>query len=416
MIERSRSEKGFTLVAVMALALLATFAAFAVLTLFRHETRTLQSTNVRDRLESVLDTGLEKTILKLNETGGWTSLSTTAYFSSLTATGTAFTDVNGYQYWVKVLAGKRAQPVPGAINDTIANNLTDTGDTNLNRTVLIRARNVSTTVELRAMALLHRSDVSPIIPIGGIYAPGIDLGNSWDGDSYDSCSGVTRTSQTPGCDGSATGITVTPAGASATWCLTISAQTNFQPYPTVVIPSGTVPLPGNTLVTQNYSVPNPSVTLGPGPIKYQCANFTATGSRDVIINTSGSGPVEIYVTGAMSIGTGNITSPPLSPGGSPPEAIFYVTSTTDPASPGASASDWSVDFSGSGNFEIMLIAPRANVRLSGGANFYGAIVAQNFKINGGGTGGLHFDKCILQMYKANTYPRPPIITLGWSQF
>lgn len=409
MIQRRRSEEGFTLVAVMALALLATFAVFAVLTLFRHETKTLQATNVRDRLESALDTGLEKAVLKLNESGSWANLDSTAYFNSLTATSSAFADLDGYQYWVMVLKGKRVQPVAGVINDTMANALTNTGDLNLSRTVIIRAKNTRTNVELRAMALLHRSDVSPIIPVGGIYTNGSLNNGGWPGTSYNSCSGVSRTAQPAGCSG-----TVQAGGAissSSGFCMPqVTVGPTPQPYPPVGLPAGTEPWPFESLqpsINSDYSAPSGnhaysySVTR---TMKVQVRNVSL-GNDDFNIITNGF-QVDVYVTGSLGAG-GNCswTTRGLNPGGQPASMWFRVV--------GSGA----VTLSGTGTYECVIEAPESAVNLNGGGtgSFSGGIVANTFNKNGA-AGNFYFDECILQKYKANTYPRPPIITVGWSQF
>lgn len=402
-------EQGFSLLSVMSLALLVSVAAFSTLTLFRHEAKTYVASAQRDRLESALDQGLEKALYQLNTSGGWNSVSTTAYFSSLAATGTAFTDLDGYQYWVKVLDGKRVQP-GGGISDTAAAALTNTGDLSLNRSILVRARENRSGAELRALAIVHRSNISPIIPVGGIYTNGSLDNGGWPGSSYNSCLGM-RTTQTAGCNGSVqSGGTINPSGQ---FCIPqVTVGPTPQPYPPVAMPlSWTVePWPFQATLASigsDYSAPSGnnsysySVTRS---MKVQVRNVDLKNS-DYNIITNGH-QVDVYVTGSLDAG-GNCawTTRGPDPGGQPANMWFRVVGSGN------------VTLSGTGVYECVVEAPQSTVSMNGGGtgSFSGAVVANNFNKNGA-SGNFYFDECILQKYKANTYSRPPIVTVSWSQF
>jgi hypothetical protein len=179
----------------------------------------------------------------------------------------------------------------------------------------------------------------------------------------------------------------------------------------VGLPAGTEPWPfgAATLpsVTSSYAAPGGagsysySVTR---TMKIQVANVQLR-NKDFNIITNGF-TVEVYVTGALDAsGNGSWTTRGPNPGGQPANMWFYVV--------GSGA----VTLSGTGTYECVIVAPESDITLNGGGtgSFSGGLVGNTFTKNGA-AGNFYFDECILQKYKANTYPRPPIITLGWSQF
>ena len=416
MIKKS-SETGFSLLSVMALAIIVTFAAFTALRMFQQQSKNLVSTLKRDRLEACLDSGLDKAIFQLNETNGWTNVPTMNYFSSLTATTTAFTDMDGYKYWVKVLQGGRVQPTASTsttvvsvqkLDDSVAEALTNTGDLIFNRTILVRAVDIKIGMTMTAMAILHRSAVSPVFSNWGNYGnTSVNTGGS-PGSSFNSCTGsITITA----CDGVVSSPTPPAAGS---YCMPVTTPVTFAPYPPVVLPAGTVPWPfgpnPNTLVTQSYTAPN-----GNNSYTYNMTTDldVQVGSVDLrndnfYITTNGH-KLNIYCTGTFGA-AGNPgwyvddpTAPGTLTGGHPSQCWVYVVG------PGA------VSLGGTGNYELVMIAPESTVTTNGNGSLYGAVVSNVFNKNGS-SGKFMFDSCILGLFKANKYARPPIVTVNWVQF
>jgi hypothetical protein len=402
-----RSQQGFSLITVLALSLLLTIAVFSAFTMFRQESKFMVNAANRDRIESALDQGLEKALYQLNSPTGWTGTANTDYFDSITATATKFTDLDGYEYWVKVVNGSRTQPPNSTVNDTIANNLTITGDTTLNRSILVRAKSLKTNAELRAMAVVHRSAVSPIMQVGGITSSGaVDLGNA-PGSSRNSCTGVT------GCVGSV--ITGDPTiGHNGNSCL---GQVTGAPPASTTFPSNVSPTSGTEKWwfgavadgNNDYNAPGGSADY---PISLT-RNVTVVvhdvdlGGHKYIFTTNGF-DLNIYVTGSWGAhgqpawymdepDTAHLT------GGHPSQCWVYVVGSGDVTVGGGTA------------FEMVMVAPDSAVTISGNGDFFGAVVSKTFDKNGF-AGSFQFDDCILKKYKANTYSRPPIVTTSWSQF
>lgn len=406
---RRIGERGMGLISVTILMVVAGFFSVALVVFLKQQNKFRIRSSVDLRLQTALDAGYDKSVNLLNDNSHWDAPSDFAGFASLTAVPQ--TDLQGMHYWVKILTGKRMDTTnAGSVSDTALAAWTNAGDNALERTIVVRARDIVTGREMKAKAVVHRNKPMPFNPLGGIYGTNIDMAG-WNGHSYNSCNGP-RTSQTPGCNGSVVGQTVQPASLytpTADFCLTPVVSPVVPPQPTIVVPTpapsiGPIPMPGNSSVTQNWSPPHGTTTLGPGPKMYQCANLSASGNSVVNIDPSG-GPVTLYVTGTMSWGgSGDITSRGPNPGGSPPNAIIYVNGST-------------VDLQGTGIYEILLIAPAATVTLNGGGSgsFSGAIISQDFHVNGGGNGNFYFDECLLQARRADNYQSPPLLTLSWER-
>jgi hypothetical protein len=403
LFRRRYDQRGMSLASVAALMVVAGFLAIAIAGFTRQQQRFRLRSQVDGNLQAGLDAGYDKALGVLNDNtpgnSNWANAGTIVGFASITAVPQA--DLPDLQYWVKIMPGVRADTTnAGSANDLSLTAWTNQGDLIFDRTIFVRARHNITGRETVAVATVHRNDVAPFNPLGGITSTNGVNTAGWGGKSYKSCTGLTNTAavQTPGCNGTVAGNGVT----AASMCLTPMVIPTTTAMPTVVIPAGTVPFPGNTAVTQDFSLSG-NVTLGPGPIAYQCNNLSASGNRQLVINTNGTGPVRLYITGNISwSGTGDIKSPGLAPGGSPPEAIVYCNGTT-------------VSLKGTGTYEILLIAPRAAVTINGGGNgsFSGAIIADSMNVTGGGNGTFYFDECLLQARRADNYERPPLITLSW---
>lgn len=406
---RSRDQRGVGLISVVILMVVAGFLSAALVVFLRQQNKFRIRSTVDVRLQSALDAGYDKAINLLNDNTRWDASGTFAGFASITAV--AQTDLSGLQYWVKIMTGNREDSAHvGSANDVSLTAWVNVGDLSLDRTVVVRARDIRTAREMKIKAVIHRNQPQPYNPIGGIYGTNVNMAG-WNGHSYNSCLGP-RSSQTPGCNGSITGETVEPASLytpTANFCLTPVVSPSVPVQPTVVVPTpaptiGPLPMPGNSSVSQSWSAPHGTTVLGPAPKMYQCVNFNGSGNPSVNFDVS-AGPVKVFVTGTLSwSGSGDITSRGPNPGGSPPNAIIYVNGPT-------------VDLKGTGTYEILLYAPAATVNLNGGGNgsFSGAIVAQSFNVNGGGNGNFYFDECLLGQGHADNYQGPPVLTMGWER-
>jgi hypothetical protein len=428
-MKQDRSQEGFSLIAVISLALLATFAAFFALRVFQQETKTMAMSEKRDHLEQALDAGLDKAVYQLNAVtttpSSWSSIATTGGYASLTCTGTAFTDIPGVMYWIKVLNGKRVPPksvtytvegrTPNAndlsitVADFKADALANIGDWTFDRTIIIMARAMSPAAgtslgtSLTAIAYVHRNDVITSPQVQGLNTQGVaGLGGST-GNSIP-C-GATSLTQT-GCNGSINGGGGITGGGND--CLTQS--TVAVPFPPNTLPaSGLIPWNIESTVvgpSYNYTAPN-----GNNSFTYTLAADTNLQVGNVDLNnddfhiiTNGY-TLKIYCTGTFGA-SGNpnwLVDDPPTPGGHSERCWVYVV--------GSGA----VTLGGNGNYELVVVAPQSAVTVNGTGDIFGAIVANTFDKNGS-SGSFHFNECILQLYKANTYTNPPIVNAGWSQF
>lgn len=147
-----------------------------------------------------------------------------------------------------------------------------------------------------------------------------------------------------------------PGGAAIAG--TISAATSVvspQTISTSIPSSGALDLSGST--TQ---------TLTTGTYRFDSINLSGSATLQA------SGPVVIYVDGAVTLG-GNVSTASSKPS----NMIIYVTGTSD------------VTLSGSVAFYGALYAPNSTVQVSGSGDIYGAMVAKNYNHNG--SGDVHYD-------------------------
>jgi hypothetical protein len=388
------SQKGVSLASVMIVVVVLGIFAYGLMNLTLFEGRSRAQSRMNLNVQEALDSGLDMATNVLNQGNNWASPEGLDGFMSVTSS--PHSAGNTYQIYVKILAGKRVDSGGfGSTSDTALSLWTNQGDPTYDRTVVVRAKHIGTFEESKAVGILHRNSLITVPEIGGIYGTTVNNGG-WSGTSYNSCSGPAGAGN-QGCDGT---VEAGSGGLSSSgnFCIPQTSDPTLPPYPTPQIPPNTVPLPGNTLVTQDWSASN-GVVLGPGPINYQCGNFSL-GNNNISINTNG-GMVQIFVTGSFDgHGNGQILSPGYEPGGNPANAWFYVSGNST--------------LSGTGTYEIVLVDPTGNVTMNGGGNgaFYGAVVANNFTKNGSG-GSFHFDSCILQRYKVDNYRNPPIVTVSW---
>ena len=108
---------------------------------------------------------------------------------------------------------------------------------------------------------------------------------------------------------------------------------------------------------------------------YVVSSISITGNAKLIINASG-GPVNLYVTGAISVaGNGIANSTNL-----PQNLMIYQSGSNG------------ISFSGNADFYGTLYAPESPLAISGNGNMYGAFVASS--LQNSGNGGVHFDQAL----------------------
>lgn len=400
-MKNKKKQKGFMLVGTFIVSIVLMILVFAVVRYGTVDADMVTRSKVQANLQSALDAGLDRAINILNTGTYWNAPTTIPGFNSLS--GTPYTEVPRINYYVMILDGAKDVPFSSKqLTDVSAQTLTNTGDLFFDRTVLIRAVDTFTNINATALGTIHRNNVVPPQVLGGITSVGTADLNNMNFGSYSSC---TPTAAPGGCSGTVMG---NPPQEGTGNCLPLQTPSVPLVIPTVAVPTSNVtPMPGNTLVTENWSAGGGGgTTIYAGT--YQCANFSMAGSHDLYIDTCG-GPVHIYVTGTFNQGgSGNITSgcPPTGPGhpvgGNPVAAVFYVRGN-------------SVSLNGTGTYEILLVAPTAAVAIAGGGNgsFYGAIVSASFA--GGSSSGfdMNFDTCLLRRSAADSYSRPPVVTARW---
>jgi hypothetical protein len=392
----NRSQKGFMLVGVAIASVVFLILAFAIVRYGMIDAESVTRSKVSANLQVALDAGLERGINVLS--GSWSPCSVTAGFMSLSAT--AYSEIPRVKYWVMILEGAKNVSYPArTLDDSSAWKLTNTGDIYYDRTILVRAADTVTGITATAQGNIHRNDRVSLPVVGGITTSGIADLDQMDFRSYNSCTGVAP----GGCSGTVQG---SPAQGGHGSCLPLVSNTTPVVIPTVVVPAVASPMPGNTLVTQDWNGNGSAATVGAGT--YRCANFNMGGSDNLYINTC-AGPVYIYVTGNMqSQGNCVIQSGcnPVDPGhplgGAPAKATIYVSGGT-------------VDLAGTGSFEVLLFAPVAVVTITGGGNgsFYGAIVSKTFDGGSSSLFDMNFDACLLARAAADNYLKPPIVTNSW---
>jgi hypothetical protein len=194
--------------------------------------------------------------------------------------------------------------------------------------------------------------------------------------------------------------TVGPGGTSAsvsgTGYQSWSAETKPVAMSFITAPTGTNlgdappknlgndPLPVGTYQDLN---PKGDLTLLPGTYVFT-GDMTLSGKDRILLDSSASptNPVKIFVLGSIAV-TGNSSINGTTQGvngPSPSSLIIYGgPNTTD------------VKLSGSTNSYFALYAPAADVRISGGADLFGAVVSNTLTLSGGGNGGgIHFDQSL----------------------
>jgi len=401
------AERGQSLVVILMLSALLAFFALALTRMLVKESANVTSTKRRDLAFTAGDAALQRsTSILASSAANWSNPDALPGYASLTVTG--YTDVSGVTYYIKIRKGSlKDASNTGAATDWHVNQWANTGSLTNDRTVFVRTVD-ALGKEDRFFNILHRTD-KPFWPGSrGIQTQDCLDTAGWDGDVTDSSGGVCPTP----------GVTPTPVSCSdgtiqsdclsaSDFCLT---KDTSDPgiLPTVVIPAGTVPMPGNTLVTQDWSL-NADTSFGCvtcTSVNYQVNNLDF-GAKTFTFNAN-AGPIAIFVTGTLTVAgnanfvvnVGNGWTCCKSKG-----LTIYVKG------PG------SVTWNGTPTGNFLLYAPESDMTMNGtgNGNFTGAIAAKSVSVNGGGSGNFHYDKCLAQRPAADNYGAPPLLTTQWQQ-
>lgn len=138
-------------------------------------------------------------------------------------------------------------------------------------------------------------------------------------------------------------------------------------YAPVTVPGGLTNL-GNLSLSGNKKR---TLTAG----SYLVSSVSITGNAQLIINAS-AGPVNLYVTGNISVAGNGIAN-----GSGRPSNLMIFQS----GSPG-------IAFSGNTDFFGTIYAPQSPLAISGNGNMFGAFVASS--LQNSGNGGIHFDQAL----------------------
>jgi hypothetical protein len=123
--------------------------------------------------------------------------------------------------------------------------------------------------------------------------------------------------------------------------------------------------------------PGADVTLS-GASVYYFSNIILSGGKKLIIDPS-SGPVTIYLSGQLNVSGGGI----VNTGAKPTQLAMSAC--------GSNTSNWTL--SGSSNAYMTLYGPTHALTISGGGDFYGAVVAKQLTASGGSF--VRFDEALI---------------------
>jgi hypothetical protein len=175
-------------------------------------------------------------------------------------------------------------------------------------------------------------------------------------------------------------VTLTPAQ--------VAALANTAGYaPNMDINNYQTTLSGGTYNLYNVTVEGSgTLTLGPGTYNINSLNLTGGGTINISMGSCTYNPANVSSCAVILNVAGNNNSTPVSMSG----GTFANNTLMAPM--------FQINYGGSGNVNIVagtaaymgVLAPNANVTLSGNGQIYGAIVGS--KINDGGSATVHYDK------------------------
>nr|MBA2319756.1 hypothetical protein [Deltaproteobacteria bacterium] len=131
-------------------------------------------------------------------------------------------------------------------------------------------------------------------------------------------------------------------------------------YPSIPVPTGAIAWPYPTRM--NSSTP---VNVPPAVYTISSSDFTMNAQSSIVI----SGPTEIYINGDVTLNGQNFTNTT----GDPHNLKIYVIG------------DHNVRINGGADFYGLIYAPTSTVDVLGNADFYGAIISAEVDFNGTGT-------------------------------
>jgi hypothetical protein len=407
-----QDQGGQSLATIIMLGAILAFFGAALTRMLLNEAKQVVETKKRDKLFTAGDAALQRSLgVLLQSDSNWNAPQSLANFNSLS--WTAFTDIPGMTYYIKVMPGTlEDQAGVGAADDTAVMQWVNVGSLTHDRTIFVRAIDHTTKQEDRFFTTVHRTPKNYHPGTKGIQAGGCINTAGWDGTTVDTTGSTCATpGPTPTPVPCAEGSVQAECVSSPDFCLEVD-RTSPGVIPTVVVPIGqTIPVPGAAMVTSDRSY-NADTSFGcltctvTTTVRYQVNNL-AFGAKDFTFNAQ-AGPIEIYVTGTLTI-SGN--------------AKFIVntgTAWTCCKSKGLTIfvkGSGDVTWNGTPDGNFLLYAPESDFTLNGTGNktFVGAIIAKNVGVNGGGSGTFKYDKCLAARPAADNYEAPPLVTTQWQQ-
>ena len=220
---------------------------------------------------------------------------------------------------------------------------------------------------------------------GGIYTDGSILG----GGVYDGNVSAVGTID-PGVSVQGAGNVIIPhdtaitipdppgAPAATTTASTASLPATITPLAGEVVNLGAVSLSGNA---------GSVLTLNPG--NYLMSSLSIASQASILC--SGSGLIQIWVSGAINVGGNGVVNASQLP-------TNLKVMETNPTAP--------VSMAGNGNFYGVLQAPANTVTLGGNGAFFGAVVANAFTYNGSNS-VVHYDAAVGRAFTTTSSPIRP---------
>lgn len=132
----------------------------------------------------------------------------------------------------------------------------------------------------------------------------------------------------------------------------------------------------------------------PGVMNVFVYSLPVGGNHDLNILSNKNNPVNIYVYNDMQLGGNsttnmNTSSTPVSP---TPSGVTYASQNPQGLRIFGSPNLSTLQVQGTARFSGLIYAPNSLVDSDGNSDIYGIVIANDFRQNGGGNGGVHYDR------------------------
>lgn len=173
-----------------------------------------------------------------------------------------------------------------------------------------------------------------------------------------------------------------------------------QLYPVETCPDYTESMPGSAYTKPDFTWSGGTYTINGGT--YSFHNFKMTGNSTVLIPAGQT--VTIYLSGELSIGGQSLIQN---------ENLTATSLSFVACNRGAIANTTSWKLHGGSEAYFTVYAPNNNVDLVGGSPVFGAVVANNFKVTGGGS--VHYDITLGVLEEDSPQQFSSIMPRSWRQ-